>query len=162
MPDPFATTRLVLRANAKRLTGEEKAFARRRYISANPGAAEYIDFGDFSIWRAEIQSARFVKGFAQAFDLGASDLLTEFDHWRAWRRIEPGAVAHMNEDHSDATRRYATHYCGACDGPWRIIGLDPEGVDMALDDERIRLTYDQPLAKAEDLRPRLVALAKES
>ena len=34
----------------------------------------------------------------------------------------------MNDDHAEATRLYATKLLGEDDGPWRITGLDPDGL----------------------------------
>ncbi len=43
-------------------------------------------------------------------------------------------MAHMNADHAEAVRLYATKLLGAEDGPWRLTGLDPEGLDLACGD----------------------------
>ena len=45
---------------------------------------------------------------------------------------EPGIVEHMNEDHADALELYATALAGARPGPWRMVGIDPEGFDSCL------------------------------
>ena len=48
--------------------------------------------------------------------------------------IEEGAVEHMNADHADAVRLYATKLLGEADGAWRVTGVDPDGLDLALGD----------------------------
>ena len=55
----------------------------------------------------------------------------------------------MNADHADAVRLYATKLLGAEDGPWRLTGLDPEGLDLALDDATLRLPFPRRVATAE-------------
>jgi len=42
---------------------------RSRYISRFPQSAPLFGFGDFGLWRIVPNSARFVAGFAQAFNL---------------------------------------------------------------------------------------------
>jgi putative heme iron utilization protein len=68
----------------------------------------------------------------------------------------------MNADHADAVELYATKLCGAREGAWRLVGLDPEGLQLALGDELLRLVFPRPLQGPEDLRPTLVALAQEA
>ncbi len=43
---------------------------------------------------------------------------------------EDGAIAHMNADHADACRLYATRLLGAPDGDWRCVGIDPDGIEL--------------------------------
>jgi putative heme iron utilization protein len=75
---------------------------------------------------------------------------------------EAGAVAHMNEDHAEAVRLYATKLLGAEDGPWRLAGLDPEGIDLAQGDATLRLLFSQRVTTADALRKVLVDLAAQA
>jgi len=68
----------------------------------------------------------------------------------------------MNEDHAEAVRLYATKLLGADDGAWRLTGLDPEGLDLALNDATLRLPFPQRVATADDLRRALVNLAAKA
>ena len=68
----------------------------------------------------------------------------------------------MNEDHAEAVRLYATKLLGAEDGPWRLTGLDPEGLDLALNDATLRLSFPRRVATAEELRKTVVELAAEA
>ncbi|NGX16358.1 DUF2470 domain-containing protein [Wenzhouxiangella sp. XN24] len=160
--DPLAHPRLSLTGTVRRLAGETHARCRRRYLERHPKASLYIDFPDFSLWRFEIASAAYVQGFGKAYALDRADLETRCADWPEWHAMEAGAIAHMNLDHRDATRLYATRLCGADDGDWRITGLDPEGIDLASGDDHRRYTYPAPLARAEELRPRLIELAGEA
>ena len=75
---------------------------------------------------------------------------------------EEGAVAHMNADHADATLLYATKLLGEDEGPWRITGLDPDGVDLTAGDRTARLPFRERVTSGGALRQVLVALAKEA
>ena len=115
---------------------------------------------DRKLLRIEPLAARLHLTAGESVDISARRLKVAFADWSAWHQMEAGAVAHMNEDHRDATRLYATVLCGAPDGDWRIRGLDPEGIDMQCDDLRERLWFRTPLTATQQLRPTLVALAK--
>src|SRR6478609_5519881 len=56
---------------------------------------------------------------------------------------EPEILAHMNDDHADAIRLYATKLLGAPDGEWRCVGCDPEGLELQLDRAALRLPFPQ-------------------
>ena len=66
----------------------------------------------------------------------------------------------MNADHAEAVRLYATKLLGAEDGRWRLTGLDPEGLDLALGDATLRLAFPERVSTAERLRKIVVDLAK--
>ena len=69
--------------------------------------------------------------------LGASSILarTMFSPMSRMHRrcieAEGDAIAHMNSDHAEACRLYATKLLGAGDGDWACVGIDPEGLGTA-------------------------------
>jgi putative heme iron utilization protein len=75
---------------------------------------------------------------------------------------ETGSIAHMNADHAEAIRLYAVKLCGAEDGAWRLTGLDPEGLDLALGDATLRLPFPERVTTAAQLRKVLVDLAAKA
>lgn len=162
--DPLAHPRLTLLAQAERIEpGSDKAQAvRRRYLLQHPKAALYVDFPDFAFWRLNVVAGSLNGGFGRAYRMAAEDLLTDLSAFPDFAEREAGAVEHMNADHAEAVALYATKLCGAKDGAWRLIGIDPEGLQLALGDELVRLTFPTPLKGPEDLRSRLVELAKEA
>lgn len=162
--DPLAHPRLTLLAEAERLEpGSDKAQAiRRRYLLQHPKAALYVDFPDFAFWRLNASWGSLNGGFGRAYRMAREDLITDLSAFPDFAEFEAGAVEHMNEDHAEAVALYATRLCGAKEGPWRLIGIDPEGLQMALGDELIRLVFAPPLAGPGELRMRLVELAKEA
>jgi putative heme iron utilization protein len=156
--DPLAHPRLTLFARAERLTREQDAEARRRYLARHPKAGLYADFGDFAFWRLGPERADFNGGFGKAYDLSADDLTPRVD-WAALAEAEASAVAHMNEDHRDAVDHFA-RICGARDTGWTLTGIDPEGVDLVRGDDIRRLDFMTPVRDAAGLRAALVALAR--
>ena len=162
--DPLAHPRLTVLGAMTRVAREaaDEARLRRRFLARHPKSELYAGFADFSFWRMGVVSAHLNGGFARAADLTAADVLTDMAGADELVAAEEGAVAHMNADHAEATRLYATKLLGAEDGQWRITGIDPDGVDMGLGDRTLRLPFKQRLTTATEMREALVALAKEA
>jgi len=162
--DPLAHPRLTLLARAERLEpgSDEAQRIRRRYLLQHPKAALYVDFPDFAFWRLNVSSGSLNGGFGRAYRMAREDLLTDMAAFPGFAEREAGAVEHMNEDHGEAVALYATRLCGAREGAWRLIGIDPEGLQLALGDELLRLAFSPPLRGPDELRSRLVDLAREA
>jgi putative heme iron utilization protein len=75
---------------------------------------------------------------------------------------EPAVLAHMNEDHGEACRLYATKLLGAPDGAWRCVGCDPEGLELQLDRMALRLPFPQRVRAPDVLRQTLMQLAEQA
>jgi putative heme iron utilization protein len=162
--DPLAHPRLTVLGTFTQLAREtpEDARVRRRFLARHPKSELYAGFGDFSFWRLNVVSAHLNGGFARAADLKATDVLTDVSGADNLIEAEPGAVAHMNDDHAEAMRLYATKLLGAEDGPWRLSGIDPDGLDLARGDLALRLPFPERVASAEQLRKTVVALAAKA
>jgi putative heme iron utilization protein len=59
-------------------------------------------------------------------------------------------------------RLYATKLLGAEDGPWRLTGLDPDGLDLARGDATLRLPFPERVTTAQQLRKVVVDLAAQA
>jgi heme iron utilization protein len=162
--DPLAHPRLTLLAKAKRLDREsdEAQNIRRRYLLQHPKAELYVDFPDFAFWRLEVASGSLNGGFGRAYRMRKEDLLADLSELFDFYDFEAQAIEHMNDDHADAVALYATQLCGAREGAWRLIGIDPEGIQMALGDEILRLPFPRPLTGPHEVRPMLIRLANEA
>jgi putative heme iron utilization protein len=162
--DPLAHPRLTVLGAMVRMErdGADEARVRRRFLARHPKSELYAGFGDFAFWRLGAVSAHLNGGFARAADLKANDVLADLAGADDLVAAEDGAVAHMNQDHAEAVRLYATRLLGARDGAWRVTGLDPEGLDLMLGDATLRLPFAQRVTSAEQLRTVLVALAAEA
>jgi heme iron utilization protein len=162
--DPLAHPRLTVLGDFAPIGREDpgEARLRRRFLARHPKSELYAGFADFSFWRLAVASAHLNAGFARAADLKAADLITDIGGAEDLIDAEAGAVTHMNEDHADAVRLYATRLLGAEDGPWRLTGLDPEGIDLAQGDATLRLPFTQRVTTAGALRKVLVDLARQA
>lgn len=162
--DPLAHPRLTLIGAFTQIARKDPRAARvrRRFLTRHPKSELYAGFADFSFWGLGVVSAHLNAGFARAADLKATEVLTDVSGAANLIDAEAGAIAHMNIDHAEAVRLYATKLLDAEDGPWRLTGLDPEGLDIALDDATLRLPFPERVTTADALRKVVVELAKKA
>lgn len=160
--DPLAHPRISINCRAAKLergsAGELRA--RRRYLNRNPKAKLYVDLGDFSFFRLEVQGASLNGGFGKAYMLTPAELLTNSPALEAIAGSEQGALDHMNADHAEAISVYAQHFAKETGDGWTLTGLDPDGMDIAAGDKVRRVFFPKPLAEAGELRKVLVEMAK--
>jgi putative heme iron utilization protein len=162
--DPLAHARLILSGHSASVRpGTARVQIRSRYLARHPKAELYADFGDFSFWRLQVQRASFNGGFGKAYRLESADVvLPDSALAQGFAAVQDDVVAHMNDDHAEAVGLYATVLCGGQPGPWRLAGLDPEGLDLVLGDEVRRLWLEKPIADTSAIRSTLVALARQA
>lgn len=157
--DPLQGARVMLMGTAEPATGEA---ARRRYLARQPEAAMFVDFPDFGFFRVAVTGAHLVAGFGRIVDLAPADILVDLAGAETLLSAEDGAAAHMNEDHADALRLYATRLLGAPDGEWRCAGLDPEGMELQDGRLALRLAFPQRVTSPGVLRAVLKQMADEA
>ena len=157
--DPLEGARVMLMGKAAQTDDPE---ARRRYLDRQPEAKMFAGFGDFSFYRITLTAAHLVAGFGRIVDLEPADLLVDLAGADAFVAAEEGILSHMNEDHADAIRLYATKLLGAPDGEWRCTGCDPEGLELQLGRAALRLPFAQRVTAPGVLRQVLKAMAEEA
>lgn len=159
--DPLAHPRMTLVATGHPLARDSEAGlrVRRRFLARHPKAQLYVDFPDFAFWCLDIARISLNGGFGKAYEPSPADILTDLTGAEAILAAEDGAIAHMNADHADAARLYATALLGATDGPWRVTGVDPDGIDLALGEQVLRLPFPHRVTTPGDLRATLAERA---
>lgn len=132
------------------------------YLRRHPEAEAFATFSDFAFYRMEIARAHLVAGFGRIVDLKPQDILTDVSDAQALIESEAGAIEHMNADHADACRLYATKLLGAPDGDWRCVGIDPEGLELQSERTALRLPFPQRVTGPGPLRALLKQLADQA
>src|ERR1700753_703323 len=102
--DPLEGARIMLAGRAEQAEAGDVAALRGRYLNAHPSAEAFVDFKDFAFFRINVANAHLVAGFGRIVDLAPAQFLTDLSNATALLEAEPGAVAHMNEDHRDAMK----------------------------------------------------------
>jgi putative heme iron utilization protein len=157
--DPLQGARIMLMGTAGVTDDPE---VRRRYLERQPEAEMFAGFGDFAFYRMTLKAAHLVAGFGRIVDLEPQEILTATGDAAEFVAAEPTILAHMNTDHADAVRLYATKLLGAPDGEWRCVGCDPEGLELQLDRTALRLAFPQRVRAPETLRQVLKQMADEA
>jgi putative heme iron utilization protein len=157
--DPLQGARVMLMGTA---AATDDSDARRRYLERQPEAEMFAGFADFAFYRLSLTSAHLVAGFGRIVDLKPADILTPVDDAAELTAAEPDILAHMNTDHADTCRLYATKLLGADDGAWRCVGCDPEGLELQLDRTALRLPFPQRIRSPGVLRQVLKQLADQA
>src|SRR6478672_2927427 len=138
--DPLQGARVMLMGTA---AATDDPQVRRRYLDRQPEAEMFAGFADFAFYTVTLKAAHLVAGFGRIVDLKPQDILTETADAAELVAAEPEILMHMNDDHADAIRLYATKLLGAPDGEWRCVGCDPEGLELQLDRAALRLPFPQ-------------------
>ena len=162
--DPLAHPRLTVAATARRIERDtdECARIRRRFLARHPKAEIYADFGDFAFWRLEPAHFYLNGGFARAWDGAPEEVLAPARDCAEFLSLEDSAVVHMNNDHADAVKLYATKLAKVEAGPWRVSGIDPEGMDLLAGDRTARIPFGKAVTDGASLRRVLADLAKQA
>ena len=111
--DPLASGRVTLLGLLTTVPDEARPLARDRYLDANPAAAYYIDFGDFTFYRLDVQSIRYVGGYGRMSWVDPAEY--------AAAEADPlvssaaGIIEHMNADHAEAQVLFCRHFAGRPD-----------------------------------------------
>jgi heme iron utilization protein len=163
--DPLAAGRLTLLGRTEPVPPAELDGACAVHLAANPYASGYLDFGDFSLWRLEVASLRYIGGYGHMSWVDAD----------GWRRARPdplaadvdGILAHLNADHAEACLLLVRRLAGRDDSTAAVAtGVDRYGLELdATGPEgtaRVRLGFDQPVTTSEAVRKATVALVRRA
>ena len=142
--DPLAHPRLTVIGTARPIAESAHAeSAKHRYLGRHPKADLYMGFADFGFWRLEVDRALFNAGFGKAYSMTSSDLVTDVPRFVAGEAVQ--TVDLLNRDHGGALDRLVVRQLNQPAGDWRLGDLDPEGLDLVLNDTVVRIWFDRPL-----------------
>jgi putative heme iron utilization protein len=135
--DPLAEPRLTLLGEAARCD-DPRLLA--RFTARHPSAAVYAGFGDFHLYRVILGRGHLVAGFGQISWIEGAALRFAGDG-AALAAAECEIVEHMNDDHAGAVGVFAERLARRSGAGWRMIGIDPEGIDLRRDGETARIDF---------------------
>jgi len=157
--DPLEGARVMLMGTCAK---DSDPLSGPAYLRRHPEAEMFANFADFGFYRMDIARAHLVAGFGRIVDLKPQDVRTDISDAGALVESEVDAIAHMNADHADACRLYATRLLGASDGDWRCVGIDPEGLELQKGRTALRLPFPQRVTGPGPLRALLKQLADQA
>ena len=157
--DPLNAARASL---VGRIVPTHDPLVRPRYLGRHPAAAGYVDFPDFRFFHIEVDHAHLVEGFGRIIDVPGPKLATDWSGADEVRAAHDGIVSHMNLDHAAAVALYATALAQAPEGEWQMVGIDPEGFEIATPSMVRRLAFTERNTAVSAVRKNLVALVEEA
>ena len=157
--DPLEGGRVMLLGTAVKTDDKD---VRRRYLARQQEAEVFAGFADFAFYKMQLKGAHLIAGFGRIVDLKPEDVLTQVDDAAELVTGETDILQHMNEDHLDTCRLYATKLLGASDGDWRCVGCDPEGLELQHGRTALRLPFPQRVRAPGVLRQVLKQMADEA
>jgi heme iron utilization protein len=144
-PDPLAGPRLTVLGRAEAVNDRPLL---ARFIARHPSASLYAGFGDFRLYRVEVERAHLVAGFGRIEWIEASELLFTLDT-HVLAAAEPAILAQINDVYADAIAVYVQRVLGRAGSGWRMTGIDPEGIDLRCAGETARLDFRSPVLTPE-------------
>jgi heme iron utilization protein len=163
--DPLASGRATLLGLLSTVAEDDRPTARDRYLKANPTSAYYIDFGDFTFYRLDVQSIRYVGGYGRMSWVDAA----------AYAEAEPdplaaaaaGIIEHMNADHAEAQVLFCRHLAERPDTIEAVMSaVDRYGFEMIAVSPAgraaVRLGFPEECTTGEQVRQAMVALVADA
>jgi len=163
--DPLASGRATLMGLMQKVADDDRASARERYLEANPTSAYYIDFGDFTFYRLDVQSIRYVGGYGRMSWVDTAE----------YAQAEPdplasaaaGIIEHMNADHADAQVLFCRHFARRPDTTEATMSaVDRYGFEMIAVSPAgraaVRLEFPDECVTGDEVRRAMVAMVAEA
>jgi len=163
--DPLASGRVTLLGHLPTVPEDARPRTRDRYLEANPTSAYYIDFGDFTFYRLDVQSIRYVGGYGRMSWVDPDDYaVAEADPLAG---AAAGIIEHMNADHADAQVLFCRHFAGRADTTEATMSaVDRYGFEMiAVSDAgraAVRLEFPRECVTGDEVRKAMVAMVREA
>jgi putative heme iron utilization protein len=163
--DPLASGRVTLLGLLSTVGDDDRPATRARYLAANPTSAYYIDFGDFTFYRLDVQSIRYVGGYGR---------MSWVDVAR-YAEAEPdplvaaasGIIEHMNADHADAQVLFCRHLLERPDTTEAAMSaVDRYGFEMIATSPAgraaVRLGFPRECITGDEVRQAMIALVADA
>lgn len=122
---PLQAARATLVGSVEQLKPGTDGFERARYLSCHPGAAQYANFGDFSMWRMIVKKVHYVGGFGMAKWAKSSDYLTPAPDIKT---AETQVITALNNDSMPQLERALAQVSGCTEPGWQVLEIDTDGL----------------------------------
>ena len=160
--DPLAVGRVTLVGRVAPLPADARAAARDDYLARHPGAAAWVDFGDFAFHRLAVEAAYFIAGFGAMGWVEGADYAAAAPDPLAPHAA--GILAHMNADHADALRLYCQAFAGVAAEAATMTAVDRLGLRLrartAAGEQLLRIDFPRPAHTPAEARAVLVEMVR--
>jgi len=132
---------------------------RQRFLARHAAAQIFSRFTDFRLYRIEVDSAHFVGGFGNIHTLDGDAVMFDTRAAASLAAAETEIIEHMNADHTESINLYAHNLASRPGMDWRLVGIDPEGIDLCRNDADARIDFGEPVHTPDEAQAALVKLA---
>ncbi|WP_374369510.1 HugZ family protein [Dongia sp.] len=154
--DALAQPRLGLVGRASLIEDNLEA-AQQRYLRRHPKGKLYLALPDARMFRVTLEGVHLGAGPGRnAAQLVPADLVTDLGDAQSLIAAEAEEIAALNTD-APAIERL-TRAAGLNPGKWKIIGIDPDGIDLIDGDETGRFNFDGRICTPNELRAALARI----
>ncbi|MDH7805134.1 MULTISPECIES: HugZ family protein [unclassified Rhizobium] len=138
--DALTLPRLTLVGKAELIDLEEVPLARQRYIDRYPKAKLYLSLPDTRLYRLRTEGVQINGGPARnASNITPADLRTDLSDAEQLMAAAADEAARLNAIKGEASRLAAL--AGEKTARWKIISIDPDGIDLASANDLARLWF---------------------
>ena len=165
--DPQAGGRVTVVGYAMPVTQTFIDDARRRYLDLFPKSASYFEAHDFSLFQIKPTQVRFIGGFGEIYWLEGREMTdASADSSDPLAPHVAMLCDHMNEDHADALRLYATVFAKIDADAAKMIHVDAAGFDMAAIEggshKHLRIDFPSPVTTTDEVRAAMVDMVRRA
>jgi len=158
--NPLEAARATLTGRMVRLSRDDDAHARARYLIHHPGAKRYAGFGDFALWFLAVDKVHYVGGFGVAKWAKGGDYLHLGPDLA---RAEADILATLGGAHKDHLSAVFTQATGRSARSWRALAIDADGLCLiGPKGAQARLDFASPAPDGRGWRQRFARLAKRA
>lgn len=162
--DALGAPRATMIGNAERVSENDVADVRERYLARHENSRYWVDFPDFSFFRLQPIDLYYVGGFgvmgwveAQDYELAVPDPLAE---------AASDILTHMNADHVDAMILLAGSHAGIEATEAMMTSVDRLGFSLRLKTNNgvkgARINFLREVATPQDTRAVLVEMVRQA
>jgi len=153
--DPLAAPRITLIGTAAPTSSQT---ARRRFLARHPLASSYAGFADFHFYSLLLDRAHYVGGFGRIIDMNPLMLLEETGDASTLVDAEASLADEINRTHAADLAGMAARFGGAAGRDWKLIGVDPGGIDLLGGQRVLRIDFAERVCDAEAARTAILRL----
>ena len=155
-----ANERITIVGTAELVRGEDEL--QEHYYRYFPQSRTYDTVHDFSFYRIKPRAIRYIGGFGAIHWINPKDL---FQANPFQSKQEAHIINHMNDDHRKDLILYCTYYrkiTVSDDDTISMCGIDADGFDVLLNQQKIRFNFESKISTVEDARKAMVKMSKSA
>ncbi|MGU3575771.1 HugZ family protein [Brucellaceae bacterium C25G] len=159
--DAMAYARTTIHCKAVQIKRDHPTYSnlRTRYLNHNPKGALYVDLGDFSFFRLEIDGASLNGGFGKAFNLTREDLVCDPQISASIAVHETETIEFLNQNYKDKIRDFAhqTFKPSSANQTWTLSAVDTDGFNIRSNESVERVWFKEKLINSDDSKKQIIS-----